>query len=204
MLPGSAAALRKLPGFEDFDERYECLRALKPGTGTKSAPRAFSMKLSGVTRGPKCRLQPTTMDKELEVRHDHGVISSLAAKHVDDIKMGGKPSIIKGQIILALEEVFGTLAYSESCFTNTGVRHTRHSDGSITLDQTEYIRALKPISHPSMIGAKAEDDAPPELKELFWSLLGAAAFFLITQYWLAVYIVSLQRKTQAPQMIHVR
>ena len=73
--PGAAALLRKLPGFEDFDEQFECLRALKPGTGTKGAPRAFSMKLSRITRGPKCKMKPTTMDPELEVRH--GARSSL-------------------------------------------------------------------------------------------------------------------------------
>ena len=43
--PGSAAMLRRIPGYETYDERYECLRCLKPGTGTKEAPRAFSLKL---------------------------------------------------------------------------------------------------------------------------------------------------------------
>ena len=201
---GSAAVLRQIPGFEDFDERYECLRCIKPGTGTKGAPRAFSMKLSAVTRGPKANMHPTTYDHELEVRHDHGKLTAISAKHVDDIKIGGEPYVIKTHIIPALEEVFGKLKYNETKFTNTGVRHERHADGSVTLDQDEYISALKPISHPSMIGAKADAEAGQTLIELFWSLLGAAAYMLITQSQLAVYIVSLQRKVKAPLMIHIR
>ena len=40
--------------------------------------------------------------------------------------------------------------------------------------------------------------------ELFWSLLGALAYALITQHWLAVYVVALQRQSKAPKVIHVR
>eukprot|EP00959_Pyramimonas_sp_CCMP1952_P030857 646879-Pyramimonas_sp.AAC.1 len=43
--PGSAAALRSLPGSEHYDESKHCLQRPKPGTGTKDAPRAFSLKL---------------------------------------------------------------------------------------------------------------------------------------------------------------
>ena len=60
--PGSAAVLRQIPGYEDFDERYECLMSLKHGTGTKGAPRAFSLKLASVAQGPKCRTKSITYD----------------------------------------------------------------------------------------------------------------------------------------------
>eukprot|EP00959_Pyramimonas_sp_CCMP1952_P143685 3008210-Pyramimonas_sp.AAC.1 len=49
--PGSATVLRALPGFENYDESEHCLQCLKPGTGTKDAPRAFSLKLRRTTRG---------------------------------------------------------------------------------------------------------------------------------------------------------
>ena len=65
-------------------------------------------------------------------------------------------------------------------------------------------KPFKPISHADMIGAAGEMDATQELIELFWSLLGAAAYFLLTQYQMLVYIVSLQRKTKKPQIIHIR
>ena len=63
------------------------------------------MKLSKVTRG-ECGLKPISLDKELEVCHDDGVRTAVAAKHVDDIKIGGKPSVRKEEIIPALEAVF--------------------------------------------------------------------------------------------------
>ena len=38
----------KKQNVENFDSRYECLKCDKPGTGTKDAPRAFSLKLKKV------------------------------------------------------------------------------------------------------------------------------------------------------------
>eukprot|EP00959_Pyramimonas_sp_CCMP1952_P442761 9269026-Pyramimonas_sp.AAC.1 len=49
--PGSASVLRPLPGCEHHDESKHCLQRLRPGTGTKDAPRAFSLKLRKITRG---------------------------------------------------------------------------------------------------------------------------------------------------------
>eukprot|EP00959_Pyramimonas_sp_CCMP1952_P345347 7232152-Pyramimonas_sp.AAC.1 len=59
--PGSATALRTLPGLEHYDESKHCLRCFKPGTGTKDAPRAFSLKLRITTRGSG--LRPTSHDE---------------------------------------------------------------------------------------------------------------------------------------------
>eukprot|EP00959_Pyramimonas_sp_CCMP1952_P186670 3903353-Pyramimonas_sp.AAC.1 len=58
--PGSAQVLRTLPGFSSYDESRHCLRCLKPGTGTKDAPRAFSLKLRTTTRA--IGLAPTSYD----------------------------------------------------------------------------------------------------------------------------------------------
>ncbi len=69
------------------------------------------------------------------------------------------------------------------------------------MDQDEYIKALKPIAHPDLTGAPAENELTPALTKLFWSLLGALAYSLLTQHWLAVYVVSLQRATYAPRII---
>eukprot|EP00959_Pyramimonas_sp_CCMP1952_P079999 1672246-Pyramimonas_sp.AAC.1 len=43
--PGSAQVLRTLPAFSSHGESRRCLRCLQPGTSTKDAPRAFSLKL---------------------------------------------------------------------------------------------------------------------------------------------------------------
>ena len=66
---GMAEILRTIKGFEQYDERIHCLQCDKPGTGSKDAPRAFSMKLATVTRSAKVGLRPTTFDAELEVKH---------------------------------------------------------------------------------------------------------------------------------------
>ena len=50
--------LRQLPGFGDFDPQNEVLHCDKPGTGLVDAPRAFSMKLRGVTES-KCNMKPS-------------------------------------------------------------------------------------------------------------------------------------------------
>ena len=79
--------LRKLPGFENYDETIHCLQCIKPGTGTNDAPRAFSLKLRTVTAATG--LKPTSYDREFEIRKD-----LITAKHVDDINMGGTESAI--------------------------------------------------------------------------------------------------------------
>ena len=201
---GAAAVLRQIPGFADFDERKECLLALKPGTGTKGAPRAFNMKLSMVTRGSRCRLRPTTMDPELEIRHDNGQLVAMIAKHVDDIKVAALPKVIHEDIVPALEEVFGKLSYKERSFVNTGIRHRQLADGSVVMDQDAYIAALKPIVRPEMAGAAGSSEVTDDLAELYRSLLGAVAYALITQYWVMVYVVSLQRRSRQPLYVHVR
>ena len=66
--PGSATLLRKFPGFENYDEAIHCLQCIKPGTGTKDAPRAFSLKLRKTT---KCiGLKSTSYDPEFEIKQD--------------------------------------------------------------------------------------------------------------------------------------
>ena len=80
--PGSAALFRKFEGFEDYDEFIHVLRCVKPGTGTKDAPRAFSMKFRGATR--RLGLVPFSYDPEFESKKN-----LLTAKHVADINMGG-------------------------------------------------------------------------------------------------------------------
>ena len=100
----SIPLLRQVPGFENFDPKTEALRCDKPGTGLVDAPRAFSMKLSQITRD-KCKLIPSQVDPELCFRHDNGRLVCILTKHVDDIKMAGEPDIVK-MVLRHLEERF--------------------------------------------------------------------------------------------------
>ena len=177
---------------------------MKHRAGTKGSPRAFSVKLGEVMAGPKCRLQLISYDRELELRSDIGKISPTSWKHVDDIKLSGLRRNIFGGVIPACEEVFGKLTIHENEFTNTRVRRRRQKDGSIIIDQDENLTALRPITHQKMISRDAHADADKELIPIYWSLLGALAYALITQYWLSVYVVSLRHTTKKPQNIHIR
>ena len=143
------------------------------------------------------------MDPELEFRHDNSKLSGMQAKHVDDIKIGAEPWLAD-LIVKELEAVFGKLSIHRSTFTNCGIRNTLMPDGSVVMDQDEYIKALIPIVHPDLTGAPGDSPATPALSKLFWSLLGALAYSMLTQHWLAVYVVSLQRSTHSAQMIHIR
>ena len=169
----------------------------KPGTGSKDAPRAFSIKLSAVTRRPKLGLKPTTFDPELEVKHKDGKLVLMIAKHVDDIKATGEVQEVK-TLMTELENVFGKLTVNRDEFTNCGIRHRKHKDGTIILDQDEYIRALIPITHPELTGVAPETKASEHMVSLYRSLLGAVAYTQLTQHHMACYVVALQRRTHKP------
>ena len=193
--PGSATQLRKFPGFEDYDETIHCLQCIKPGTGTKDAPRAFSLKLRKTTK--TIGLVSTSYDPEFEIRKD-----LLTCKHVDDITMGGKEQSID-QYTKEVEKIFGKCKMNKRQFTNCGVRYTMLDNHDIALDQDEYISTLRPIVSSELTGAPADKDATKNVTDLFVSLRGALAYTTLTQAWIQVYIVSLQR-IQQPKNIDIR
>ena len=95
-----------------------------------------------------------------------------------------------------MEAVFGALSWSEKSFPGVGIRHAQLEDGTVELDQDDYIEQLTPVSGPILYGRPPEEASGPELRHAFRSLLGAVAYSLITQHWISVYIVALQRKSQ--------
>ena len=116
-------------------------------------------------------MKPTTFDSELEIKHRivNGTpkLVLMIAKHVDDIKVTGEPSEIK-LLMSELKNISGKLIINKNEFTNCGVHHKRHPDGSITLDQNEYISALIPIEHPELSNAP-NTPASDELLSLYRS-----------------------------------
>ena len=193
--PGSAALLRKFPGFENFDETIHCLQCIKPGTGTKDAPRAFSLKLRKTTWATG--LRGTSYDPEFEVKKD-----LLTAKHVDDVNMGGKEPMIDGYTEV-VEKVFGKCKLNKHQFTNCGVQYTMDKDHNVIMDQDDYIKTLRPIVSTELTGASAEALATKTVADQFVSLRGALAYTTLTQAWIQVYIVALQR-VQEPTNLDVR
>ena len=183
--PGSAAVLRTLPGFEDYDESKHCLRCLKSGTGTKDAPRAFSLKLKRTTEN--IGLVSTSYDPEFEMTKD-----LLTAKHVDDIHMAGTDSSIN-DYVKKVESVFGACKLNKQSYTNCAIRYTKTQDGDVIMDQDDYIKQLRPISHPDLTGADPDHKASNIVSDMFVSLRGALAYSVLTQFWIMVYVVPLQR-----------
>ena len=124
----------------------ECLRCTKPGTGTVDAPRAFSLKLKGITQGDEGGLYPALHDAELEMRHVHQKLIVLITTHVDDLKMLGEADEVD-RLIRMLEKHVGKCTQTITDFTNIGIHHQFLEKG-VTMDQFAYIKTLKPIQHP--------------------------------------------------------
>ena len=64
------------------------------------------------------------------------------------------------------------------------------------MDQDEYIKTLRPIASPELTGEPPEKLATKNVADQFVSLRGALAYTLITQAWIMVYVVNLQRVTE--------
>ncbi|CAE7940212.1 unnamed protein product [Symbiodinium sp. KB8] len=107
-------------------------------------------------------------------------------------------------LIKYLESGFGKLTYQEGTFTNCGLQHIRMPDGSVQMNQHEYIKAMRPIHHPELTGRRSDEPCTAEVHSLFQSLLGAVAYCLLSQSWAAVFVVALQRRTTNPLNLHVR
>ena len=121
------------------------------------APRAFSIKLGKVTR-EKCNLLPSKIDQELCCRHDNGELVAMMTKHVDDLKIAGRPDVVQA-ILKEIQEVFGKLTISWNDFTNCGVRHVQNPQTKeITLDQIAFAQTLRKINHPELRTAKNEEE----------------------------------------------
>eukprot|EP00969_Alexandrium_andersonii_P061763 2723120-Alexandrium_andersonii.AAC.1 len=87
----------------------------------------------------------------------------LMAKHVDDLKLAGEKPETVG-CIQKLESVFGKVKLEWHTFTNCGVRHVQNRQTKeVTLDQCEYAKALRTISHAELSGKKPAELCGPEL-----------------------------------------
>ena len=119
------------------------------------------------------------------------------------MKVGAEPWVFK-HLLARLEREFGKLTVTMHEFTNTGVHHKQHSDGSITLDQHDYINAIRPIRDAELQRAAPDKLVSERLRSFYMSLLGVVAYCLLTLHWVSVYVTSLQRVASKPQVQHIR
>jgi hypothetical protein len=115
--------------------------------------------------------------------------------HVDDIKFTGRQNDID-RLVKLLEATFGKMTLQFDKFTNCGMTHERDKSGNIVMHQDEYIQAFKPIHPKHYQGYDIDGPCSEHQQALFMSLLGAVAYTSLTQVWILVYIVALQRKNK--------
>eukprot|EP00439_Symbiodinium_sp_Y106_P057262 s2270_g8.t1 len=195
------ACLKQMQGFTDFDARSEVLHCLKPGTGCRDAPRCFSLKLRQVTEA--YGLQPSSIDSQLELLFEAGVLIMMILKHVDDLKMAGKRKVIE-DFVRHVSQTFGKMDVEWQDFTFCGVHHQQHADGSISLDQIKFLSACKPIAQQAAFAGGPTATLPEDARRHFLSLLMTIAYALLTRPDVAVFVSALQRESHKAQVIHVR
>eukprot|EP00959_Pyramimonas_sp_CCMP1952_P240305 5021780-Pyramimonas_sp.AAC.1 len=52
--------------------------------------------------------------------------------------------------VKCVEDTFGKCKLNKHTYTKCTVIYTKDEDGSVTLDQHEYIKQLRPIQHPEL------------------------------------------------------
>eukprot|EP00959_Pyramimonas_sp_CCMP1952_P219421 4587633-Pyramimonas_sp.AAC.1 len=83
-----------------------------------------------------------------------------------------------------VEKVFGKYKLDKHYYTNCAIRYTKNEQGDVIMDQDEYIKQLRPITHPELTGAATDAKATKLIADMFVSLRGAFAYAIITQVWL--------------------
>ena len=134
-----------------------------------------------------------------------GKLIAILAKHVDDIKITGEREAVL-TILKELEKVLGQLKIDWNSFTNCGVRQIQDpKTKAVTMDQEEYIAGIKLVIH-DLVNKRGHSDevCPTDLKEIYWSVLGAMAFATITRPDIAVFVAALQRVIYVPLVIHCK
>ena len=186
--------VQKLPGFHDWNPIEEVLHCLKPGTGCRDAPRAFSMQFRKATKA--FGLVSSLIDSELELMYKDGQLCMMILKHVDDIKLVGSKEIIEA-LVQHLSRTFGKLTIEWHEFTFCGIKHVQdpHSK-EITLDQTSFLQAIKPMSQPEVLTSPGENQMPESLQRHFLSLLMTVAYAVQSRPDIAVYIAALQKESK--------
>ena len=72
------------------------------------------------------------------------------------------------------------------------------------MDQTDYVRSLSPVTNKELIGQPGDELASEAVQKDYLSVIGGLAYCMLTQSWVAVYLVALQRKMQVATNREVR
>ena len=193
--PGGEHLLRCIDGYHDFNPDEEVLTLLKPGFGLKDAPRLWLLALRKVLF--KIGAVASQVDPQLFFIHSQGKLRVMLSVHVDDIKLCGEADVMK-TVVEQLEAHFDSVKLEKDKFLHLGLQHSREADGTITVDQSHYIKELRsiPDDHLKLMDKTALVNERDH--HLFMSLLGGLAWVVQTRPDVAIFVGALQRKLQSP------
>ena len=126
----------------------------------------------------------------------------VASTHVDDLKLTGD-QVWNTWLVTAIEEKVGTLTlqYAKDGFDHCGIYHKQLPDGTVTMDQNNYVKTLKPIPLPK--GVNLEAEASTHYQGAYLTLLGGLGWIILTRYDVSIFVCCLQRFGKSPKMKHL-
>ena len=122
----------------------------------------------------------------------------ILSTHVDDLKGGAKKELAM-KLLKFLEVEFGPCKNEWKEFTQTGIEHERRANG-IFCHQWKCTQQLQPLN--LSVYAKQDEDMYVEeaTHSAYSSLLGGAAWLVLTRSDGAIYIQALQRHASKPRL----
>ena len=222
---------RQFGQLADYDPSQHCLEVVRPGFGPKDAPRLWDIRLKQcMTKlqllslvadpqfyckwsGPRYSALPRESVR-ISVDDDEDRFSTftdpkmaiedlqlVCSTHVDDLK-GASNEKIADAFMDALESEFGKLTRRKRKSEHCGVVHEQREDGSVWCSQDHYATQLRPT--PVKKARYDDEQLEHQDRMAYLSLLGDAAWTLVTRADVAVHIGYLQRHAHEPCWKHVR
>ena len=138
--------------------------------------------------------RPLKLDKCLYVLKDKaGKLLAVISTHVDDLKCAGSRKTLES-LATALEKQFGKCSTQWNDFIHCGIKHQKHKDGSITLDQNHYKHQINPMKLPQLTKSDRHSKKPLDAKgqHEYHSCVGALGWLNNTRTDIMVKVSELQ------------
>ena len=133
--------------------------------------------------------------------HDKsGKLCALVSTHVDDLKCTGDKQVLEA-LQRSLEGQFGKCSVQWDDFVHCGIKHTRKTDGTVTIDQNHYGHQIQQIKTFKTVTQPVKDSSEKKLIILdparqheFHSCVGALGWITNTRTDIMSRISELQSK----------
>ncbi len=126
----------------------------------------------------------------------------LLSTHVDDLKGVARRQVAE-QLLKHLETHFGPCKAEWGTFLHTGIKHM-HSPGRVECHQNDYIDSLRPMSVTHLRGKDDSELVDTATHSGYSTLLGGAAWPILTRGDAAIFVQALQRRSHAPRVVDCR